>query len=119
LNAEREKIILWISGSIFTAAGRGGWSQRSLCPHRKNLPASLPAGLHRTCKENVMSQSTHDRAAELHNLAAHAHAVAAEAHGKADHPTAHELSRQAHEHSQNAYKYSAQLAEEAEKSTKK
>ena len=70
-------------------------------------------------KENIMSQSTHDRAAELHNLAAHAHAVAAESHGKADHPTAHELSRQAHELSQKAYKYSGQLAEEAEKSANK
>ncbi len=64
-----------------------------------------------------MSQSTHDRGAELHNLAAHAHA-AAEAHGKADHLTAHELSRKAHELSQNAHQHSGQIAEEAEKSAK-
>jgi hypothetical protein len=70
-------------------------------------------------QENVMSQSTHDRAAELHNLAAHAHAQAAESHGSADHLTAHELSRQAHEHSLNAIKLSEQLVKEAEKSAKK
>jgi hypothetical protein len=69
-------------------------------------------------KEDVMSQSTHDRAAELHNLAAHAHATAAEAHGKGDHLTANELSRQAHEYSLNAYQYSGQIAGETEKSAK-
>jgi hypothetical protein len=85
----------------------------------KNIPASLPAGLHRTGKENVMSQSTHARAEELHNLAAHAHATAAEAHGKGDHLTAHELSRKAHELSQNAFQHSGEIAGEAEKSAKK
>ena len=58
-----------------------------------------------------MSQSTHDRAAELHNLAAHAHVSAAVAHGKEDHLTAHELS-------ENAHKHTTQLAEEADKSAK-
>jgi L-aminopeptidase/D-esterase-like protein len=69
-------------------------------------------------KENIMPQSTHERAAELHNLAAHAHAAAAESHGKADHLTAHELSQQALEHSQNAHRQSQQLFEEAEKPSK-
>jgi len=44
-----------------------------------------------------MSQSPHNRVAELHNLAAHAHTAAAVAHGKGDHLTAHELSKQAME----------------------
>jgi hypothetical protein len=82
------------------------------------FPRTLPAGLHRTGKENIMTRSTHDRAAELHNLAAHAHEAAAESHGKADHLTAHELSRQALERSLNAYRHSEQLVEEAEKPTK-
>ncbi len=60
--------------------------------------------------ENTMSQSPHDRLAELHNLAAHAHAAAAVAHGKGDHLTAHELTLQAHEHSTNARKLSEELA---------
>ncbi len=46
-----------------------------------------------------MTQSPHDRIAELHNLASHAHAAAAVAHGKGDYLAAHELTRQAHEHS--------------------
>ena len=66
-------------------------------------------------KENLMSQSTHDRAAELHNLAAHAHAAAAAAHGKADHLTAHELSKKALEFSSSAHKHSEQLLEQAGK----
>jgi hypothetical protein len=57
-----------------------------------------------------MSQSTHDRAAELHNLAAHAHVAAAVAHGKGDHLSAHVLSKQAHEHSMNAHKLAEELA---------
>ena len=77
-----------------------------------------PDGLHRTGQEYPMSQSTHDRAAELHNLAAHAHATAAAAHGKADHLTAHELSKQAHELSENAHRHTMQLVAEAEKHTK-
>ena len=56
-----------------------------------------------------MTQSSHDRAAELHNLASHAHTVAAVAHGKADHLTDHELSKQADELSRNALKHSEQL----------
>ena len=63
-------------------------------PSSKNIPATLPAGLHRN-------------------------AQAAESHGSADHLTAHELSRQAHEHSLNAIKLSEQLVKEAEKSAKK
>jgi hypothetical protein len=66
-----------------------------------------------------MSQSTHNRAAELHNLAAHAHAAAATAHGQGDHLTAHELTRQAHEHSVNAQKYVEDLHREAAASGKK
>ena len=66
-----------------------------------------------------MSQSTHDRAAELHNLAAHTHTAAAESHGKADHLTAHEFSRKDLEHSLGAYRHSEQLVEEAEKAAKK
>jgi hypothetical protein len=77
-----------------------------------------PDGLHRTDQEKPMSQSTHDRAAELHNLAAHAHASAAAAHGKADHLTAHELSKQARELSENAHRHTMQLAAEAENSAK-
>jgi hypothetical protein len=65
-----------------------------------------------------MSQSSHDRAAELHNLAAHAHAAAATAHGKGDHLTAHELTRQAHEHSLNAQKYVEGLHRDGESSKK-
>jgi hypothetical protein len=72
--------------------------------------------LHRTGKENMMPQSTHDRAAELHNLAEHAHAVTAVAHGKEDHLTAHELSTKANEQSQNAHRLSVELAAEREKS---
>jgi hypothetical protein len=60
-------------------------------------------------KENIMSQSSHDQAAELHNLASHAHAAAAVAHAKADQRTAHELSKQAFELSRNALKHSEQL----------
>jgi hypothetical protein len=60
-----------------------------------------------------MSQSSHNRLAELHNLAAHAHNAAAVAHGKGDHLTAYELSRQAHEHSMNALKLSEELAGKA------
>ena len=52
-----------------------------------------------------MTQSSHDRAAELHNLAAHAHATAAAAHNKGDHLTAHELSKQAYELSMNAHRF--------------
>jgi len=59
-----------------------------------------------------MTQSTHDRTAELHNLAEHAHAAAAVAHGKADHLTAHELSKKALEHSMNAYRHSEEVVEE-------
>jgi hypothetical protein len=65
-----------------------------------------------------MSQSTHDRAAELHNLAEHAHAAAADAHGKGDHLTAHELSKRALELSMNAYKHSEQWVEEAKETAK-
>lgn len=60
--------------------------------------------------ENTMSQSPHDRLAELHNLAAHAHAAAAVAHDKGDHLTAHELTLRAHEHSTSARKLSEELA---------
>jgi hypothetical protein len=63
-----------------------------------------------------MSQSSHNRLAELHNLAAHAHTAAAVAHGKGDHLTAHELSRQAHEHSMNALKLAEELARDARRS---
>jgi hypothetical protein len=59
-----------------------------------------------------MSQSPHDRLAELHNLAAHAHAAAAVAHDKGDHLTAHELTLRAHEHSSNARKLSEELAKQ-------
>ena len=52
-----------------------------------------------------MTQSAHNRAAELHNLAAHAHSVAASAHHKGDHLTAHELSKQAYELSMNAHRH--------------
>jgi hypothetical protein len=65
-----------------------------------------------------MTQSTHDRAAELHNLAAHAHAAAAVAHGKGDHLTAHELTKQAHEHSMNVHKLAEALAKKDAKSRK-
>ena len=65
-----------------------------------------------------MSQSSHNRLAELHNLAAHAHTAAAVAHGKGDHLTAHELSQQAHEHSMNALKLTEELAREARRSGK-
>jgi hypothetical protein len=65
-----------------------------------------------------MSQSTHNRAAELHNLAAYAHAAAAVAHGKGDHLTAHELSQQALEHSRNALKLAEELAREGRTSSK-
>jgi hypothetical protein len=65
-----------------------------------------------------MSQSSHNRLAELHNLAAHAHTAAAVAHGKGDHLTAHELSRQAHAHSMNALKLAEELAGDGGKSSK-
>jgi len=65
-----------------------------------------------------MTQSTHDRAAELHNLAAHAHAAAVVAHGKGDHLTAHELTKQAHEHSMNVRKLAKELATKHAKSSK-
>jgi len=52
-----------------------------------------------------MSQSPHDRAAELHNIASHAHAAAAAAHNKGDHMTANELTKLAHEKSMNAHRY--------------
>ena len=65
-----------------------------------------------------MTQSAHDRAAELHNLAAHAHAAAAVAHGKGDHLTAHELTKQAHEHSMNVHKLAEALAAKDTKSSK-
>jgi hypothetical protein len=52
-----------------------------------------------------MTQSSHDRAAELHNLAAHAHAAAAVAHQKGDHMTAHELSKKAQEKSMNVQRH--------------
>jgi len=52
-----------------------------------------------------MTQSSHDRAAELHNLAAHAHAAAAVAHQKGDHMTAHELSKKALEKSMNVQRH--------------
>jgi hypothetical protein len=52
-----------------------------------------------------MTQSSHDRAAELHNLAAHAHAAAAVAHLKGDHMTAHELSKKAQEKSMNVQRH--------------
>jgi hypothetical protein len=64
-------------------------------------------------QENTMSQSSHNRLAELHNLAAHAHNAAAVAHGKGDHLTAHELSQQAHEHSMNALKLAEEFARAA------
>ena len=51
-----------------------------------------------------MTQSPHNRVAELHNLAAHAHAAAAVALNKADRLSAHELTKQAHELSMNAHK---------------
>jgi hypothetical protein len=56
-------------------------------------------------KEFPMTQSAHNRAAELHNLAAHAHSAAAAAHHKGDHLSAHELSKQAHELSMNAHRH--------------
>jgi hypothetical protein len=65
-----------------------------------------------------MSQSSHNRAAELHNLAAHAHSAAATAHGQGDHLTAHELTRQAHEHSVNAQKYVEELHRQGTEPTK-
>jgi hypothetical protein len=55
-----------------------------------------------------MTQSPHDRIAELHNLAAHAHAAAAAAHSKADHLTSHELSKQAYVLSMNAHRFAEQ-----------
>jgi hypothetical protein len=55
--------------------------------------------------ESIMTQSIHDRVAELHNLAAHAHAAAAVAHRKADLLAAHELSKQAHELSMSAHRF--------------
>jgi hypothetical protein len=62
-----------------------------------------------------MTQSPHDRIAELHNLASHAHLAAAAAHGKGDHLTAHELSRKAFEHSREAYTQSEQFRHDAGK----
>jgi hypothetical protein len=56
-------------------------------------------------KELQMTQSAHNRAAELHNLAAHAHSAAAAAHHKGDHLSAHELSKQAYELSMNAHRH--------------
>lgn len=53
-----------------------------------------------------MTQSPHNRIAELHNQAAHAHSAAAVAHGKGDILTGHELSRQALEHSKEAHRAS-------------
>jgi hypothetical protein len=106
-------------GSIFFAASAKRMEPKCFLRVPANTPSRLPAGLHRTRKENIMPQSTHGRASELHNLAAHAHAAAAEAHGKADYKAAHEFSRQALEHSTNAYKYSEQLFKESEKSRKK
>jgi hypothetical protein len=106
-------------GSMFFAASAMSLEPKRFLRARANLFNHLPAGLHRTGKENIMPQSTHARITELHNLAAHAHAVAAEAHGKADYRTAHELSQQALEHSMNAQKCSEQLFEEEEKLRKK
>jgi hypothetical protein len=59
----------------------------------------------RAAGESIMTQSAHNRVAELHNLAAHAHAAAAVAHSKADLLTAHELSKQAHELSMSAHRF--------------
>jgi hypothetical protein len=56
-------------------------------------------------KEFPMTQSAHNRAAELHNLAAHAHSAAAAAHNKGDHLSAHELSKQAYELSMSAHRH--------------
>jgi hypothetical protein len=74
------------------------------------LPDRSHPQQHPMIQETTMSQSTHDRVAEIHNLAAHAHAAAAVAHEKGDHLTAHELSKQAHEYSTNARKLSEELA---------
>jgi hypothetical protein len=65
-----------------------------------------------------MTQSPHDRVAELHNLASHAHTAAAVAHGKGDHLAAHELTRKAHEHSLNAFNHLTELASDALSSSK-
>lgn len=65
-----------------------------------------------------MSQSAHNRVAELHNLAAHNHQAAAVAHGKGDHLTAHELSKQALEHAMNAHKLSEELVTASQSRTK-
>ena len=62
-----------------------------------------------------MTQSAHNRIAELHNLASHAHQAAAAAHEKGDHLTAHELSKQALEHSREAYSQSEQLRHDSGK----
>ena len=55
-----------------------------------------------------MTQSRHNRIAELHNLASHTHTSAAAAHDRGDHLSAHELSRAALEHSKEAYRHSEQ-----------
>jgi hypothetical protein len=99
------------AGSFSTGNSR----KENVLKHSGN---SSPAGLHQTGEENIMPQSTHDRAAELHNMAAHAHLAAATAHGKADYQNANELSKHACELSLEAHKHSQQLAEEAEKSGK-
>ncbi len=62
-----------------------------------------------------MTQSPHDRIAELHNFASHAHLAAASAHEKGDHLTAHELSKKALEHSREAYSRSEQMRHDAGK----
>ena len=82
-----------------------GTSIRS--PHHDNRRSrtGFQRGNGRASGEDIMTQSTHNRVAELHNLAAHAHAAAAAAHNKADQLTAHELSKQAHELSMNAHRF--------------
>jgi hypothetical protein len=57
-----------------------------------------------------MTQSPHNRAAELHNSAAHAHAAVA--HTKADHLSAYELSKRAHELSMDAHRAAEQRCNE-------
>ena len=63
-----------------------------------------------------MTQSTHNRSAELHNLAEHAHDAAG--HDKADHLTPHELTKQADEHSKKTHERDEVLAARVAKGNK-
>src|ERR1700675_4875889 len=91
-------------------------------PVPKWTPSSQRSNLKQLVPGGIMSNDSHQRAAEFHNLAAHAHLTAIAHHGKEDHLTAHEHSRQAMEYAPKAFKssqeangFSAKLPKKKEK----